>query len=98
MAVLNHLDELLVDSRVLGQFRMKGRSHDFSLPYQHRIAAVGSQYLNAFPGAYDLRRADEYHLQRFVSQFALGLANGTVNLPAISIAPDTNVHCLQGLL
>src|ERR1051326_3811856 len=77
---------------------MKGSSNDLALAYQHGVAIGRRQYFHAFSGAHDLRCADKYHLQRFVSQFGLGLADGAVNLPAISIATDTNVHGFQGLL
>src|SRR5436305_497508 len=98
MAILHHLNELLVDPCIVRQFGMEGRSQYPALAHQYRIVTGGSQNFHAFSCANDLRRTDEYHLQWLLSQFALRFADGAFKLAAIGVAADTNVHYVQRLL
>jgi hypothetical protein len=53
-----------MDSPVVGEFRVKCRSHDSSLPDGNRVSAFGRDHFNAFTDAFDLWGADEDHLER----------------------------------
>ena len=66
MASADEIEEDLVDARVVGEFGMKGRGHDSSLPDGYRVVAFSSDDFDSRPDALDLWSADENHFQRRV--------------------------------
>src|SRR5882724_6317657 len=83
-------------ARVVGKFGMEGGSHDSSLPYSNRIAAIGGKHFYVRPYTLNFRSTDKNHLQRRVSQLAG--ADGAVDLAAIGVAPNADVERTQALL
>jgi hypothetical protein len=98
MAILHHLDELLVDACVLRQFGVEGRSHDFALAHQHWITTSSGQNFNSFSSPDNLRCANKDHLEWLVAQFGLRFMDRTVNLSSVGVPTDTYVHYVKGFL
>src|ERR1700686_2967568 len=95
--VFDHVQKVLVNARVVAQFRMERRRQRLALAHQHRIFAFGRDYFHALTYAFNLRSADEYHFDGIAEKSAF--ADGAVNLASVSITPDGNVERTQaGLL
>src|SRR5229473_1040452 len=77
---------------------MEGCGQNLALTDQHRITADRGQNFHPFPGTNNFRRSNEHHLQWLLPQLALGFANRTVNLAAVGVAADTDVHYVQRFL
>src|SRR5712671_1048563 len=77
---------------------MEGCGQNLALADQHRITADRGQNFHPFPGTNNFRRSNEHHLQWLLPQLALGFANRTVNLAAVGVAPNADVHYIERLL
>src|SRR5690242_18083327 len=63
-AASNQVEEDLVNTLVIGKFRVEGRGHGASLPNHDRVRSFRGENFHAWADAFDLGSADEYHLQR----------------------------------
>src|SRR5215469_316173 len=97
-AVPRELKKCLMHSGVGRKFRMERRSHQISLAYQHGIVTFTSQDFNLASDMGDLGCANEYGLQRLATERPLELANKAVDLPAIGVALNRDVHHAEALL
>src|SRR5882724_3838255 len=77
---------------------MEGCGQNLALADQYRITADRGQNFHPFPGTNNFRRSNEHHLQWLLPQLALSFANRTVNLAAVGVAPNADVHYVEGLL
>src|SRR6185437_4528071 len=82
--------------RIRGELRMKGGRHDLSLPHDDRVWPFSTQDFDARACALNAGSAYKYHLYRGVKE--LPLANGTLQLTAIGIAPDVHINRAQAYL
>lgn len=78
-------------TRIVGEFRMKGRSHRFGLTHNNGIASFSCEYFHFGSYALDLGRADENHFNR--SSKEKTFSNRAVNLSPISVAPNADINC-----
>jgi len=79
-----------MDTRVLGEFGMKGRGHGSSLPDRNRIGSFSGDDLHAGSDTFDFGRADEDHFQWRIKELAF--ADGAVDLAPVSIAAYANIE------
>src|SRR5262245_26361014 len=77
---------------------MESAGHDSALADENGIGAVGGQHLNIVSCADDLRSADKDHLQGLRAEFGFGMLDGTLKLPSVGIAADTDIEHTQRLL
>jgi hypothetical protein len=92
---LNELEEFGVDTRILGEFGMKGSSHNTSFPHQHRITVSLSKDFDSVADLLNARGANENHLQRLVAEFRVCFQDGGVDLTAVGVALDGHVEGIQ---
>src|SRR5436190_8155434 len=90
-SLLDQLEKALVDTRVVGQFRMEGRDEEAALAEQDRLAVQLPQHLHALARVAQARRSDEEPANRFL------LTEIDVRLEASDLAPvgvplDADVH------
>ena len=80
-----------------GQLGMKRRRQVAALLHQHRVAVVARQDAHAAPDPPDDRRADEDRLQSARPRRA-ELRHAAVQLPAVGVALDVDIHQAEALL
>ncbi len=88
-------------SCVAGKFRVESGSHDLSFANGYGIVALGCDYFDSGPHAFDLGCADEYHFDRTLLQVLLdksAFTNGTVELTTVSVAADADVNRTEARL
>src|SRR6202041_1819023 len=83
---------MLMDGCVIGQFGVKCSGHDTPLAYQHRMAGVFGEHFNSLPPGFDNRRANEYHLERFLAQFRFAHVNVACELAAVAVSQNGYVE------
>jgi hypothetical protein len=97
-AVGYEIEEGLVDTGVVGEFGVECDGHRSSLPDGHGVGAFGGEDFDAFSDVRNLRSTDEDHFQRRLGKLAVEIAkkfpfaDGAVELPSISIAPDADIE------
>src|SRR5579871_502463 len=77
---------------------MKRRSQMTTLLHQNRIILVSSPHFGRWTGALDDRRSDENRFQVLVEAFRMESCNAAVQLPAIAVTLNADVHQPQGFL
>src|ERR1700687_3512763 len=76
---------------------MERRRQRLALAYQHRICTFGRDHFHILADTFDLRSADEDHLNRLVKKPAF--ADRAVDLASVSIAPHGDIERAEsGLL
>jgi hypothetical protein len=85
-----------VNARVVREFGVEGRGHDFSLADSDRIITLGGDDFHVLPNALDFWRADEDHFGRAPSEDAL--ADGAIDLASVGVAADGDVERAQAVL
>src|ERR1700675_961349 len=96
LSVRNHLQKILVNARVVAQFRMERRRQRLAFAQQHRIFTFRRDHFHALAYAFNLRSADEYHLDGLGKKSAF--ADGAVDLASVSISAHGDVEGPQARL
>src|SRR5215471_7105689 len=92
-AVAAHFQKMLVDGGVVGQLRVKGGRENAALLYQHGMAGVFGEDLDAAADGLDHGRADKNHLERWIfAQLRWGEVHVARELAAVAVAQDRNVE------
>src|SRR5438067_4439743 len=89
--LLDELQEPLVDARVVGQLRVKGRDEETAVPEQHRLTGVLREHLDLRPGLANKRRPDEDAAQRLVVAREPQVGLEARDLPAVGVPLDLEV-------
>jgi len=85
-----------VNARVVREFGVEGRRHDFSLADSDRIITLGGDDFHVLSYALDFWRADEDHFGWAPSEDAL--ADGAIDLASVGVAADGDVERAQAVL
>jgi hypothetical protein len=85
-----------VNARVVREFGVEGRGHDFSLADSDRIITLGGDDFHVLPYALDFRCADENHFSWHAGEEAL--ADGAIDLASVGVAADGDVERAQAYL
>src|ERR1700722_5687354 len=94
----DHVDEELMDAAIAREFRMEGGRKEFALPNQNGKTISFPQYLNPLADTGNARGTDVHHLEWSPGQPGFARLDSTVNLPAVGIAFNADIHYGQTLL
>ena len=81
---------------VIGKLRMECRRHDFPFADDHGIVPLRCKHFNLRTETADFWCTNENHFDREPAKNSG--TNGTIDLAAVSIAPDGNIDCAQSYL
>jgi hypothetical protein len=101
LAVLDEIQEKLVNAGVIRKFGMECRGQGASLPHCNGVIAFGCQYFNPCAQMRNLWGSDENHLQRRRIEVAiqithqLAFPDRTVDLSRVCITADPDVERAQ---
>jgi hypothetical protein len=90
--------EMFVDRRIGGKFRVKGSGEDVALFYQCGFPFKFSQNTDAGCNLFDDRAANEHHLQRIFLERRGTEENIAGKLAAVAIAQNGHVQKFEGIL
>src|SRR5581483_116880 len=93
LAVSYQIQEGLMHAAVPGELRMEGCRHGLALAHGDRVVAFAGQHLYLWSDSLDPGRANEDHLDRLPLKNPL--PDGAVNLAAVGIAANGDVHCAK---
>src|SRR5580704_11491352 len=97
--VAYHFQESAMNARVIRKFWVESRSHRLALAHYYRVAACTCQNFDLRPSLLDARGTNENHLHWAAGESGFSFTDGTVELPSIGVAPNTNVeHAQAGLI
>ena len=98
LAVMNEIQEKLVNARVIGKFGMERGGHGASLPHYHGVSAFGCDHFNAVANVRNFRGSDENHLQGRLIELAIQITqqlpfpDRAVDLASVSVTADPDVE------
>ena len=91
MLFLNHIQEVLVDSGVLVQFRVERGDELFALAGCYDMSVVGGKHIDALAYLCDVRGAYEGH-RHVAYSFELLVDEETAELPTVGVSQYGDVH------
>src|SRR5580700_11773289 len=71
-AVVNEFQEIFVDSRIIGQFRVKRGGQDFAFADEDGMAGIFGEDFDGFADRFDDWGTDENHFERSFAQLGGG--------------------------
>src|SRR5579884_3643976 len=95
-ALVHHMRKIGVDARVIGQFRMEGRSQQVSLPNADDLILESAEHLHVRGDLGDVGRANEDAAHRRRVRLAVGrkreVGLEAIHLPPEGVAGHAHIH------
>ena len=85
-------------ARVLGEFRVKGRSKDMAVLHENGLPFMPGENRDSRANFFDDRRANENHLERLFLERARLAENVAGELTAVAVSEDGHAQELQRIL